>query len=29
VALTPLQIDLTDHARLGHWGEAVMRLGAQ
>ena len=29
VALTPLQIDLTDHARLGNWGEAVMRLGAQ
>ena len=29
VAPTPLQIDLTDHARLGNWGEAVARLGAQ
>ena len=28
VALTPLQIDLTDHARLGEWGEAVARLDA-
>ncbi|MBS0451049.1 MAG: 5'/3'-nucleotidase SurE [Proteobacteria bacterium] len=29
VALTPLQIDLTDHARLGAWGERVTRLGSQ
>lgn len=28
VALTPLQIDLTDHAHLGEWGEAVARLDA-
>ena len=27
VALTPLQIDLTDHARLPAWHEAVDRLG--
>jgi 5'-nucleotidase len=27
VALTPLQIDLTDHAHLGHWRDAVTRLG--
>ncbi|MGJ7544787.1 5'/3'-nucleotidase SurE [Variovorax sp. LT1R16] len=26
VALTPLQIDLTDHANLGQWGETVTRL---
>lgn len=26
VALTPLQIDLTDHANLGAWREAVVRL---
>jgi len=29
VALTPLQIDLTDHARLGTWSETVTRLGAR
>lgn len=29
VALTPLQIDLTDHARLGTWRETITRLGAQ
>ncbi|HYP71582.1 MAG TPA: 5'/3'-nucleotidase SurE [Variovorax sp.] len=29
VALTPLQIDLTDHGRLGTWRETVSRLGAQ
>ncbi len=28
VALTPLQIDLTDHAELGAWREAVSRLSA-
>ncbi|MFT4266978.1 MAG: 5'/3'-nucleotidase SurE [Xenophilus sp.] len=28
VSLTPLQIDLTDHARLGHWRDAVSRLDA-
>jgi 5'-nucleotidase len=28
VALTPLQIDLTDHASLGDWREAVARLSA-
>jgi len=28
VALTPLQIDLTDHANLGAWREAVARLTA-
>jgi 5'-nucleotidase len=28
VALTPLQIDLTDHAQLGTWREAVTRLAA-
>lgn len=28
VALTPLQIDLTDHAQLGHWRETVARLDA-
>lgn len=28
VALTPLQIDLTDHARLGTWRDAVDRLSA-
>ncbi|MGR4867291.1 5'/3'-nucleotidase SurE [Variovorax sp. LARHSF232] len=28
VALTPLQIDLTDHAHLGTWREAVTRLAA-
>jgi 5'-nucleotidase len=28
VALTPLQIDLTDHAGLGAWREAVSRLSA-
>ena len=26
VALTPLQIDLTDHANLGQWRDAVVRL---
>ncbi|MDR2851802.1 MAG: 5'/3'-nucleotidase SurE [Burkholderiaceae bacterium] len=26
VALTPLQVDLTDHARLGYWHAAAMRL---
>jgi len=29
VALTPLQIDLTDHANLAHWRDAVARLDAQ
>jgi 5'-nucleotidase len=28
VSLTPLQIDLTDHAELGGWREAVSRLSA-
>ncbi len=28
VAVTPLQIDLTDHASLGEWREAVRRLDA-
>ncbi|AMM25834.1 5'/3'-nucleotidase SurE [Variovorax sp. PAMC 28711] len=28
VALTPLQIDLTDHASLGDWRDAVARLSA-
>lgn len=28
VALTPLQIDLTDHAQLGSWRDAVARLSA-
>ena len=28
VALTPLQIDLTDHAELGAWRESVSRLSA-
>ena len=28
VALTPLQIDLTDHAQLGSWRDAVARLDA-
>jgi 5'-nucleotidase len=28
VALTPLQIDLTDHERLGQWRDAVARLGS-
>ncbi|RZL67817.1 MAG: 5'/3'-nucleotidase SurE [Variovorax sp.] len=28
VALTPLQIDLTDHAGLGEWRDAVARLSA-
>ena len=27
VALTPLQIDLTDHAHLAQWTEAALRLG--
>jgi 5'-nucleotidase len=27
IALTPLQIDLTDHANLGQWRETVARLG--
>jgi broad specificity polyphosphatase/5'/3'-nucleotidase SurE len=27
IALTPLQIDLTDHANLGQWRETVTRLG--
>ena len=26
VALTPLQIDLTDHANLGQWRDTVARL---
>lgn len=29
VALTPLQIDLTDHAQLGEWRQTVARLDAQ
>lgn len=27
VSLTPLQIDLTEHAHLGHWRDAIARLG--
>jgi 5'-nucleotidase len=27
IALTPLQIDLTDHAHLGQWRDTVARLG--
>jgi 5'-nucleotidase len=27
IALTPLQIDLTDHANLSQWRETVARLG--
>jgi 5'-nucleotidase len=28
VAVTPLQVDLTDHAKLGYWAQTLSRLGA-
>jgi 5'-nucleotidase len=28
ISVTPLQVDLTDHANLGYWAQTAVRLNA-